>query len=101
MDTILSFKGHGRINAAPIQEHLASCEKPFEMLQMYSSKRQEKFIDTDLQNSTFRTMTDSKLILLVEDIVRQINDEQQKASMKSQENNQNKSFGSLLMHLSS
>ncbi len=60
-----------------IQTYLASNTQPFESSQLYSSIRDEKFVDEDLRKSTFRTIHDPKLFDLIESTILQplINDD--------------------------
>ena len=53
MDTIKTFLN---LDICGIQNYLATCEQPFESSQMYSSKRDEKFINEDLHKSVFRAI---------------------------------------------
>ncbi|CAB9515177.1 expressed unknown protein [Seminavis robusta] len=50
----------------PFQEHLAKCQQPFEKSLLYSSAKDEKFVDEDLRQSLFRAITDPKLMDLMD-----------------------------------
>jgi hypothetical protein len=72
MDTVRSFPD---LNVGPIQAYLASCDEKFEASPLYSTEKEESFVDTNLRRSVYRTIVDPNLFELVEDIVTVINAE--------------------------
>jgi len=70
MDTIQTFQN---LDITKIQNYLTTCDMPFESSQLYSSKRDEKFVDKDLRKSVFRAIVDPTLFDLVEGVVQNLN----------------------------
>ena len=66
MDTVRSFSA---LNIKPIQDYLSKCNTSFQPSNVYSTTSETSFIDINRRKSIYRTITDSNLFRLVEDLI--------------------------------
>jgi len=72
MDTVRTLSN---LRVAPILKLLSDIPQPFESSQLYSSSRDEKFVDESLRKSVFRAIVDEKLFGEMQVIVDKLNED--------------------------